>query len=106
MGMHLTPNAYLYVKTTKFEGCTDKYHGRHFHKRLILVGYFGNNAVMSAFKMVYVCVGKLGNHGHLAYIACMKGRRLFGREAVSLQFFLTVSVSYRQGGMRCPALEV
>lgn len=59
MGLHLAPNAYLHVKTTKFEGCTDKYHGRHFHKRSILVGYFSNSAVMSAFKMAYVCVGKL-----------------------------------------------
>ena len=59
MGAHLAPNANLHVKTTKFEGCTDKYHGRHFHKRSILIGYFSNSAVMSAFKMAYVCVCKL-----------------------------------------------
>lgn len=59
MGMHLAPDSYLHVKNTKFEGCSDKFHGRHFHKRSILAGYFSNSAVLSAFKMAYVCVCKL-----------------------------------------------
>ena len=59
MGMHIAPKSYLQVKTTKFEGCTDKYFTKHFHKKSVLTGLVSNSAVLSAFKMAYVCVSKL-----------------------------------------------
>ena len=59
MGMHLAPHSYLQVKTTKYEGCTEKFHGRHFHKKSILIGFLSDSAILSAFRMAYVCVGKL-----------------------------------------------
>ena len=58
MGLHLAPESYLQIKSTKFEGCTDQYHTRHYHKRSILAGFIHNSTVLSAFKVAYVCVGK------------------------------------------------
>ena len=67
MGMHLAPKSYLQVKTTKYEGCTDVYFTKHFHKKSVLAGLVSNSAVLSAFKMAYVCVGKSNFNKFIAY---------------------------------------
>lgn len=59
MGLHTAPETYLQVKTTKFEGCTNRYHGRHFHKRSVVAAFVGNSSILSAFKVAYACFGEL-----------------------------------------------
>ena len=58
MGMHVAPKSYLQVKTTQYEGCTDEFLTKRFNKKSIVAALVSNSAVLSAFKMAYVCVGK------------------------------------------------